>query len=163
MSNLSFWRRRALANHVDMRFRENPVSRTKRAFSSSEGYGKSRWSRNHSFNIRTPLLTNCLDSFCLSTQLTSGADASAWSPYMYVRNVRSECLSPRTSSSSSSVTPCRWPMTGESVSNRDGWRFSPRARLHSRNRATQLEQAVIGFGFAGVVRRMRHWSRCFRQ
>lgn len=87
VSILSFWRRRALANHVDKRFLENPVSRAKRAFSSSEGYGKSWWSRNHSFKIRTPLLTNCFDSFCLSAQLIAGIDDSASSPYIHVSNV----------------------------------------------------------------------------
>lgn len=63
----------------------------------------------------------------------------------------------------SSGTPWRRPKTGEKVSKPDGSRFSPFAKLHSRKRATQLEQAVLGFGFAGVVRIIRHCSRCLRQ
>lgn len=54
-------------------------------------------------------------------------------------------------------------MTGSDVSNSEGFLFFCPARLHSRNKATQLEQLLVGFGFATVVCKIRHCKRVRRQ
>ncbi|KNB00101.1 hypothetical protein FOXG_18651 [Fusarium oxysporum f. sp. lycopersici 4287] len=62
-----------------------------------------------------------------------------------------------------SLTPWRRPITGSDVSNSEGFLFFCPARLHSRNKATQLEQLLVGFGFATVVCKIRHCKRVRRQ